>query len=136
MCSVPCWFFLVCESFSHVRLFATSWTVAGQAPLSMEFSRQEYWSGFPFPSPGVLSYPWLNAGGPQEFLVRLTLKSVDSEEVRLLSVLCAGLIQLVESLNKRRLFSPRTERSHGNRWLLELSCNFPRSLACYPSCRF
>ena len=33
----------------------------------MEFSRQEYWSGFPFPSPGVLSYPWLNAGGPQGF---------------------------------------------------------------------
>ena len=34
------------------RLFATSWTVAHQTPLSMEFSRQEYWSGLPFPSPG------------------------------------------------------------------------------------
>ena len=32
--------------------FATPWTVARQAPLSMGFSRQEYWSGFPFPSPG------------------------------------------------------------------------------------
>ena len=36
---------------SHVRLFATPWTVAHQAPLSMEFSREEYWSGLPFPSP-------------------------------------------------------------------------------------
>ena len=35
---------------SHIRLFATPWTITCQAPLSMEFSRQEYWSGFPFPS--------------------------------------------------------------------------------------
>ena len=39
---------------SHVRLFATPWTVARQAPLSMEFSRQEYWSGLLFPPPGDL----------------------------------------------------------------------------------
>ena len=38
--------------FSHVQLFATLWTVAHQAPLSMGFSRQEYWSGLPFPPPG------------------------------------------------------------------------------------
>ena len=38
----------------HVRLFATPWTVACQAPLSMEFCRQEYWSGLPFTSPGDL----------------------------------------------------------------------------------
>ena len=38
-------------------LFATSWTVAHQAPLSMGFSRQEYWSGLPFPSPGDLPNP-------------------------------------------------------------------------------
>ena len=42
------------KSFSHVWLFATRWTVAYQAPLSMGFSRQEYWSGLPFPSPGDL----------------------------------------------------------------------------------
>ena len=35
----------------------TSWTVARQAPLSMEFSRQEYWSGLSFPTPGDLPYP-------------------------------------------------------------------------------
>ena len=37
---------------SCVQLFATPWTVAHQAPLSMGFSRQEYWSGLPLPSPG------------------------------------------------------------------------------------
>ena len=39
---------------SHVRLFVTPWAVAHQAPPSMGFSRQEYWSGLPFPSPGDL----------------------------------------------------------------------------------
>ena len=43
--------------FSHVRLFETPWTVARQAPLSMEFSWQEYWSGLPFSSPGDLLDP-------------------------------------------------------------------------------
>ena len=38
----------------HVQLFVTSWTVIHQAPLSMEFSKQEDWSGLPFPSPGDL----------------------------------------------------------------------------------
>ena len=52
-----CWSFTVCvgaQSLSHVWLFATQWTIACQAPLSMGFSRQEYWSGLPFPSPGYL----------------------------------------------------------------------------------
>ena len=43
--------------FSHVRLFATPWTESLQAPLSMEFSRQEHWSGLPFPSAGDLPDP-------------------------------------------------------------------------------
>ena len=42
---------------SDVQLFATPWTIACQAPLSMDFFRQEYWSGLPFPTPGVLSDP-------------------------------------------------------------------------------
>ena len=45
---------------SHVQLFATPWTVACQAPLSMEFSRQEYWSGLPCPSPGIFPTQGLN----------------------------------------------------------------------------
>ena len=42
------------QSLSHARLFATLGTVARQAPLSMGFSRQEYWNGLPFPTPGDL----------------------------------------------------------------------------------
>ena len=49
---------------SHIQLFATPWTVACQAPLSMEFSRQEYWSGLPFPSPGDLPDPGIEPGSP------------------------------------------------------------------------
>ena len=45
------------QSLSHVQLFATPWTVAFQATLSMGFSRQEYWSGLPFPSPRDLPNP-------------------------------------------------------------------------------
>ena len=45
------------KSLSRVRLFATPWIVAHKAPLSMGFSRQEYWSGLPFPSPGESSQP-------------------------------------------------------------------------------
>ena len=45
------------KSLSHVRLFATPWTVACQAPLSMEFSRQEYWIRLSFPPPGDLPSP-------------------------------------------------------------------------------
>ena len=49
---------------SHVGLFATPWTVAYQAPPSMGFSRQEYWSGVPFPSPGELPDPGIEPGSP------------------------------------------------------------------------
>ena len=49
---------------SHVQLFVTSWTVAHQAPLSMGFSRQEHWSGLPFPSPGDLPNPGIEPRSP------------------------------------------------------------------------
>ena len=49
---------------SRVRLFATPRTVAHQAPPSMGFSRQEYWSGLPFPSPGDLPDPGIEPGSP------------------------------------------------------------------------
>ena len=49
---------------SCVRLFATSWTEAGQAPLSMGFSRQEHWSGLPFPSPRDLPDLGMELGSP------------------------------------------------------------------------
>ena len=50
--------------FSHVQLFATAWTIAHQAPLSLGFPRQEYWSGLPFPSPGALPNPEIEPGTP------------------------------------------------------------------------
>ena len=49
---------------SLVRLFATPWTIAGQAALSVGFSRQEYWSGVPFPSSGDLPDPGIEASSP------------------------------------------------------------------------
>ena len=50
----------VVQSLSHVQLFATPWTVASQAHLPMGFPRQEYWSGLPFPSPGIFPTHGLN----------------------------------------------------------------------------
>ena len=52
------------QSLSRVQLFVTSWTVAHQAPLSMGFSRQEYWSGLLFPSPGDLLDPGIRPWSP------------------------------------------------------------------------
>ena len=49
---------------SHVQLFVASWTVACKAPLSMEFSRQEYWSGLPFSPPGFLPDPEIEPESP------------------------------------------------------------------------
>ena len=48
----------------HARLFATPWTVACQAPLSMEFFRQEYWSRLPYPPPGDLLNPGIEPAFP------------------------------------------------------------------------
>ena len=50
--------------FSYVRLFAMLWTAAHQALLSMEFSRQEYWSGLPCPPPGDLPNPGVESVTP------------------------------------------------------------------------
>ena len=56
--------YMIVESHSRVRLFATPWTVAHQAPRSMGLSRHEYWSGLPFPSPGDLPNPGIESGSP------------------------------------------------------------------------
>ena len=57
----------VLSPFSCAQLFATLWTVAHQAPLPMGFSRQEYWGGLPFPSPGI----FLTQGSNLHFLCLL-----------------------------------------------------------------
>ena len=62
LCS--CFDIIVVQLLSHVQLFVTLWTVACQAPLSMGFSRQEYWNGLPFPSPGDLPDPGIEPMSP------------------------------------------------------------------------
>ena len=52
------------QSLSRVQLFGTTWTLARQASLPMQFSRQEYWSGVPFPSPGGLPFSGLEPMPP------------------------------------------------------------------------
>ena len=52
------------QLFSYAWLFAAPWTVVHQAPLSMEFSRQEYWSGLSFPSPGDVPNPGIKPASP------------------------------------------------------------------------
>ena len=54
------------KSLSRVQLFATPWTIAHQAPLSMGFSRHEYWNGLPFPSPGDLPNTGIKPGTPAQ----------------------------------------------------------------------
>ena len=56
------------KSLSRVRLLATPWTAAYQAPLSMGFSRQEYWSGLPLPSPTIHAMAWLSCIPPSSVL--------------------------------------------------------------------
>ena len=55
---------VIVKSLSRVRLFATLWTITHQAPPSVGFSRQEYWSGLPLPSPGDLPDPRIEPGSP------------------------------------------------------------------------
>ena len=74
-------------SLSRVRLFVTPWTVAYQVPPSMGFSRQEYWSGLPFPSPGDLPNPGIEPPGKSPYvkreLIGLGHEVAASEYVRL-----------------------------------------------------
>ena len=58
------WYPYCAQLLSHVWLFVTTWTVACQAPLSMGFSRQGYWSGLPFPSPGDVPNWGIKPGSP------------------------------------------------------------------------
>ena len=73
------------KSLSCVRLFATPWTVAHQAPLCMGFSRQEHWSGLPFPSPGDLPDPGIE---PSSFALagRFFTTSATCEAISLIAL--------------------------------------------------
>ena len=78
----------VLSPFSRVRLFASLWTVAHQVPQSMGFSRQEYWSGLPFPPPGALPDPGIKPGSPA-----LQADSLPTE-LLLLLLSCFSLVRL------------------------------------------
>ena len=58
------WVCVCIQLFIHDQLFMMRWTVARQAPLSMGFSRQEYWSGLPFPPPGDLLHRGMEPTSP------------------------------------------------------------------------
>ena len=92
-----CAYMLSC--FSHLQLFVTLWTVACQTPMSMGLSRQEYWSGLPFPPPGELLNPGIEspvapalAGGffttepPGNLLRKMKVK--ESEVIQSCPTLC------------------------------------------------
>ena len=79
--------------FSRVRLFVTPWTVAYQAPPSMGFSRQEYWSGLPFPSPGDLPDPGIEPGSPT-----LQADALTSEPPGKLSLKGKDLVNIKDSV--------------------------------------
>ena len=83
------------KSLSCVRLFASPWTVAYQAPLSMGYSRQEYWNGLPFPPPGDLPDPGIKFAS----LVSPTLQvdSLPTEPWHLYST-CRGTLKHITQL--------------------------------------
>ena len=75
------------KSLSHVRFFATLWTVAYQAPVSMGLSRQEYWRGLSFPSPGDLPDPGIEPGSPTSEAETLTFEPPGKHSISILNFL-------------------------------------------------
>ena len=88
------------KSLSHVRLFATPWTVAYQAPRSVGFSRHEYWSGLPFPSPADLPYPVIKPRSPA-----LQADALLSELPGMIYIICSGTINIrMLSISSHKIF--------------------------------
>ena len=86
-----CWT-LMLFSCCHVQLSATPWTVAYQAPLSKGFSKQEYWIGLPFPSPGDIPDPGIEAGSPELQAGSLPLSHLGSPSTLLVKYKCCTYI--------------------------------------------
>ena len=120
--------------FSHVRLFVTPWTVTHQAPLSLEFSRQEYWSVLPCPYPGHLPDPGIKAGSPASQADSLPLSHQESPYYSLtwvhtttnvqrlrayfssFSVQCDNLVPVIQNLGKISQTVTKLN-STNNKWL-------------------
>ena len=89
------------KSLSRVQLFATPWTVAHQAPLSMEFSRAEYWSGLPFPSPGDLPNPGIKPKSPTLLMDSFT---VWAQKINIYMYVCVHIY--TSFANKHSIIQP------------------------------
>ena len=98
------------KSLSHVQLFATPWTVAHQAHPPMGFSRQECWSGLPFPSPGDLPDPGMEPRSPA-----LHADTLTSEPPRKPKMAIVSLYQSTVTLNIN-VSNPLIER-HKSGWM-------------------
>ena len=97
------------KALSRVQLSATPWIVAHQAPPSMGFSRQEYWSGLPFPSPGDLPDPGIEPGSPAFQADALTAEPPGQQWTQLkIRVLYSGRKE------ERRLKSNQQNLPHGS----------------------
>ena len=135
------------KSLSRVQLFATPWTIAYQAPPSMGFSRQECWSGLPFPSPGDLPNPGIEPGSPalQADAFRLSHQII-SPEVPQLERNCSKIRHCSQVLKRPK--GPRGLQSTRKKARYAFPCNgynvfyvFPHSykeiaesLALIPQC--
>ena len=80
--------------FSRVRLAVILWTVAHQAPLSMGFSRQGYWSGLPFPPPGDLPHPGIEPVSPEAPVLQVDSLSLSHREAHRLSLVFTNEVNL------------------------------------------
>ena len=94
--SVLC--YVCCAVLSRVWLFATPWTVARQAPLSLGFPRQEYWSGLPFPSPGDLPDPGIEPTSPALQTGSLPLSHQESPQLSSVLVTFSSSLLMQEGM--------------------------------------
>ena len=84
---------LCAQPLSHVQVFITPWTVACQAPLSMGFSRQGYWSGVPFPIPGDFPNPGIKPASALQADSSLLSHQANPEKLLLeMNSLCACML--------------------------------------------
>ena len=110
----------VCQSLSRVRLFVTPWTIARQAPLSMEFSSQEYWGGLPFPSPGEMKYNAINKrkipitaenNYKQKYGVKYNLKTLlkkkDTNDQKITCLKCTFKPKVISFPSRYRLYDTK-----------------------------
>ena len=111
------------KSLSRVQFFTTPWTIAYQAPPSMGFSRQEYWSGLPFPSPGDLSRPRDRTRVSHIVGRCSTVWATREVHKRVKHLLYDNLIKALSNRSTDRDFSPCTTISNTNTYNMDKETN-------------